>query len=83
MPTAGLKALSLNDLKPGDRCRVLSCSGEGTIFQRLVEMGFVHGTAIRIVRYAPLGDPLQVEIGDYHLSLRRAEAAMVLVAREP
>jgi ferrous iron transport protein A len=56
--------------------------GEGSIFQRLCEMGFVEGAPVRLVRLAPFGDPLEVEIQGSHLSLRKAEAEMVLVEAE-
>ncbi|HVR74120.1 MAG TPA: FeoA family protein [Planctomycetota bacterium] len=75
--------LTLMDLKPGERAEVRKCLGEGSIFQRLCEMGFVEGALLRLVRYAPLGDPLEVEIHGYHLSLRKAEAAKILVDRLP
>ena len=74
--------LTLRDLKPGDKARVLQCHGRGSTFQRLCEMGFVEGARLRVVRFAPLGDPLEVELTDYHLSLRRTEAGMIEVARE-
>ena len=45
-------------------------------------MGFVEGAPVRLVRRAPFGDPLEVEIHGYHLSLRKAEAEMVLVDSE-
>lgn len=70
---------TLKDLRPGDRGRVKQLYGEGSVFQRLCEMGFVEGTPLRVVRFAPLGDPLEVEIHGYHLSLRRAEASMIEV----
>ena len=73
--------LTLKDLMPGESARIRSCSGSGGIFQRLCEMGFVEGARLRLVRFAPLGDPLEVEIDDYHLSLRKAEAALVEVTR--
>jgi len=76
-----VQRLTLNDLKPGERARVQSCLGEGAVFQRLCEMGFVEGAPLRLVRYAPFGDPLEVELHDYHLSLRKAEAAMIEVER--
>jgi len=72
---------TLKDLKPGERALVSKCVGEGTLFQRLCEMGFIEGTPLRVVRYAPLGDPIEVEVHDSHLSLRKAEAAMVHVER--
>jgi len=68
-------------LKPGEKAEVQACHGQGAVFQRLLEMGFVRGAPLRLVRYAPFGDPLEVEIRDCHLSLRRSEAAMVEVER--
>ena len=73
--------LRLIDLAPGETALIRSCSGHGGVFQRLCEMGFVEGARLRLVRYAPFGDPLEVEIEDYHLSLRKAEAALVEVSR--
>ena len=73
--------LALSDLKPGDRARVRNCLGDGPVFQRLSEMGFVEGAILRMVRFAPFGDPIEVELQDCHLSLRKAEAAMILVER--
>ena len=73
--------LRLIDLAPGETACIRSCSGIGGVFQRLCEMGFVEGARLRLVKYAPLGDPLEVEIDDYHLSLRKAEAALVEVTR--
>ena len=71
--------LTLNLLRPGDRARVRGCQGDGPVFQRLLEMGFVDGAAVRVVRFAPFGDPVEVALEDCHLTLRKAEAAMVAV----
>jgi len=71
--------VTLNDLHPGERARVRSCDGSGTIHQRLCEIGLVPGVDVRLVRSAPLGDPLEVEVGRFHLALRRAEARRVFV----
>jgi Fe2+ transport system protein FeoA len=73
--------VTLNQLKPGERARVQSCVGNGPIYQRLCEMGFVEGAPLRVVRFAPFGDPVEVELCDYHLSLRKAEAALIRVER--
>lgn len=72
---------TLSELRPGDQARVRGCVGDGAVFQRLCEMGFVEGTPLRVVRFAPLGDPMEVALGDYHVSLRKSEAAMVQVTR--
>lgn len=72
---------TLADLRPGERATVRAVSGAGLLRRRLLEMGFVSGTQVRVVRLAPLADPMEVELHGYHLSLRRAEAGTVLVRR--
>ena len=74
-----MRGITLKDMKPGEQARVKRCSGDGAVFQRLCEMGFVPGTCVRVVRFAPLGDPMQVELYGYQLSLRKSEAAMIEV----
>jgi len=70
---------TLADLKPGDAAIVCCVKPGEPSRRRLMEMGFVSGTNLRIVRAAPLGDPLQVEVRGYQLSLRLAEARGILV----
>ena len=70
---------SLADLKPGDSAIVCRVQPEQPSRRRLMEMGFVSGTSLKLVRSAPLGDPLQVEVRGYQLSLRVAEARGILV----
>ena len=72
---------TLADLAPGERATVRGVRGAGVLRRRLLEMGFVSGTSLRVVRLAPLGDPMEVELHGYHLSLRRSEAGTVLVRR--
>lgn len=67
----------LKDLQPGQRGIVRSFAGEDGQRLRLMEMGILPGTEIRFVRRAPLGDPLEVEVRGFHLSLRAAEAASI------
>lgn len=62
------------------RCRVTCVRPGGMISQRLMEMGVIEGTEVQVLRRAPLGDPLHVRIGDFELSLRAAEAALIDVA---
>lgn len=71
--------VTLDRLRPGDTGRVSHCEGSGATFQRLCEMGFVRGASLRVIRHALFGDPMVIEIQNYHLSLRRAEARMVNV----
>lgn len=72
---------TLDDLRPGEAGVVKAVRGDGALRGRLLEMGFVSGTAVRVVRVAPLADPMEVELHGYHLSLRRADARTVLVER--
>lgn len=67
----------LNQLKPGESGTVTALQGDGPIYQRLLEMGVIEGVAIEVVRIAPLGDPIEISVQGYHLSLRKAEAAYV------
>ena len=58
----------------------MKVEGAGLVSQRLMEMGLIEGAAVKVVRVAPLGDPLEVEVQGYYLSLRRSEAEKVEVA---
>lgn len=71
--------MTLNKVPYGRRARVLNISGSGVNSVRLMEMGLVPGAHISVVRTAPLGDPLQVRLRDYHLALRRSEAELIEV----
>ena len=70
---------SLDEFRPGQRVRVVAVAGTDTLVQRLLEMGLLEGEEVEIVGYAPLGDPVEIRLGDYRLSLRRSEAARVSV----
>jgi ferrous iron transport protein A len=70
---------SLDQLKPGERASIHSLQGSDSLVQRLLEMGLLEGEEVEVVRFAPLGDPMEIRLGDYRLSLRRAEAARVTV----
>lgn len=75
-------AITLDRLAVGQGAEVEGVDGPGAIAMRLLEMGFVPGTRVELVKTAPLGDPLELRIRGYHLSLRRAEAAHVRVVRQ-
>jgi ferrous iron transport protein A len=70
---------SLDQLKPGEAGVISSLSGEEDVLLRLMEMGLIEGTPITMVRYAPMGDPIEITARGYHLSIRRAEASGVLL----
>jgi len=73
---------SLADLPLGHFARVTGVEGSRAFRRRLLEMGLVPGTTIRVVTVAPLGDPLQIEVRGGQWSLRRNEAAHIAVARD-
>ncbi len=74
--------MTLCDLKPGSIARVVTLSGDPSVVQRLAELGLFEGEQVEFLGTAPLGDPIEIRIGNTHLSLRQAEAAGVSVAVE-
>ena len=73
--------LSLDQLAAGQSARIDLVEGNDAVVQRLMEMGVLEGEEIEVIGFAPLGDPMEVRLRDYRLSLRRAEAARVKVTR--
>ena len=71
---------TLADLACGQHARITALEGKGPLVQRLYEMGLLEGAEVTLVRRAPLGDPLEVRLLGYSLSLRGAEAAQIRVA---
>ncbi len=71
------KRLTLADMQTGDRCMILKVHGHGGFQHRILELGFVRGEEVRILKNAPLSDPIEYEIMGSHVSLRRAEAANI------
>jgi Fe2+ transport system protein FeoA len=71
---------SLDQLRAGQRGRVTAVAGTDALGQRLLEMGLMEGEEIEVLGFAPLGGPVEIRVGDYRLSLRRAEAARITVA---
>ena len=74
---------SLDQLRIGQRARILSVGGTDSLAQRLMEMGLLEGDELEVVGLAPMGDPLEIRLRDYRLSLRRSEAARIQVAILP
>jgi Fe2+ transport system protein FeoA len=72
----------LNELKPGEKGKIVRVTGTGSLHRRLLDMGLVSGTEIEVERVAPWGDPMEVRIKGYHLTLRREEVASVQVEVE-
>ena len=69
-----MTVFSLKDLKPGEKGTVVKVKTRGEINKRIVEMGMIPGTLVEVERVAPLGDPIDVKVKGYHLSLRKEDA---------
>ena len=71
----------LSAMIPGERGRVVSFDLAPGSRQRLLEMGLTVGAEFEVIRFAPLGDPLDIKVRGYHLSLRKQEASGIRIAR--
>ena len=70
---------TLRDVKVGQTCKVVKLHGEGAVKRRIMDMGITKGIEIYVRKVAPLGDPVEVTVRDYELSLRKQDAEMVEV----
>ncbi len=70
---------TLRDVKVGEAATVVKLHGEGAIKRRIMDMGITKGVEIYVRKVAPLGDPLELTVRGYELSLRKADAEMVEV----
>lgn len=70
---------TLKSTKCGETVRVVKVSGEGAIKRRIMDMGITKGVDITIRKVAPLGDPIEVNVRGYELSLRKSDAEMIEV----
>jgi DtxR family Mn-dependent transcriptional regulator len=73
--------IQLNELKPGLKGRIVKIGRQGDARRRIAEMGVTTGSVIEVERVAPLGDPIEVKVKGYHLSLRKEEAKMITVTK--
>ena len=73
--------IQLNELDPGLKGRIVKIDGQGDIRRRIAEMGVTPGSLIEVERVAPLGDPIEVKVKGYHLSLRKDEAKKITVEK--
>ena len=73
---------TLKESKIGSTLKVVKIEGEGAIKRRIMDMGITKGMILTIRKVAPLGDPIQITLRDYELSLRKADAEKILVEEE-
>lgn len=69
--------MTLKNAKVGQTVKVKKLNGEGTVKRRIMDMGITKGTEVYIRKVAPLGDPIEVTVRGYELSLRKADAEMI------
>ena len=70
---------TLRDVKVGEKATIVRLHGEGALKRRIMDMGITKGVEIFIRKVAPLGDPVEVNVRGYELSLRKADAEMIEV----
>ena len=70
---------TLRDARIGETVKVVRLNGEGALKRRIMDMGITKGVDVRMVRVAPLGDPIEVSVRGYGLSLRKADAGLIEV----
>lgn len=71
--------MTLRDVKIGDTCKVKRIHGEGALKRRIMDMGITKGVEIYVRKVAPLGDPVEVTVRDYELSIRKGDAELIEV----
>ena len=71
---------TLKQTKVGDTGTIVKLHGEGAVKRRIMDMGITKGTEVHIRKVAPLGDPIEVTVRGYELSIRKADAEMIEIA---
>ena len=70
---------TLKEIKVGQTAKVVKLHGEGPVKRRITDMGITKGVEVTVRKVAPLGDPIEINVRDYELSLRKADAQMIEV----
>jgi ferrous iron transport protein B len=73
----GGKAMTLKDLKTGEAATVIKVGGEGALRRRFLDMGITPCTSVELIKTAPMGDPVQIRLRGYDLTLRLDDAEMI------
>lgn len=74
--------MRLSEFKPGESGTIVSIQGTGALRQRLIAMGVTPGTWLIVRKFAPLGDPMEIRLRNYNLSIRKRDAALIEMMRE-
>ena len=75
------KTMLLSECKPGDEVLIKSLSLEGTMRRRLLDLGFVRGSELKVIQRSPLGDPMAFRVSDTTIALRKEESSKILVEK--
>lgn len=70
---------TLRDVKIGETATVIKLHGEGAVKRRIMDMGITKNTSVYVRKVAPLGDPIEITVRNYELSIRKADAEMIEV----
>ena len=73
--------MTLDQISPGEECELLIVGGEGVLRRRLLDMGFTPHTKIKVRKVAPMGDPIEVSLRGYVITIRKEEAAKLTVQK--
>ena len=71
--------MTLREVQVGQSAKVLKLNGTGPVKRRIMDMGITKGQLVQVIRVAPLGDPIEVTVRGYELSIRKADAEMIEV----
>lgn len=78
----GFEKKTLLDLAPGKSGIVVNIGGAGSLRRRIIDMGITPGAIVKMRRVAPFGDPIQINVRGYELSIRKAEAGQIIISAE-
>ncbi len=73
--------MNLDELHKGEQGKVIKVNAKGPFKKRLLEMGFITGATVKVIKYAPLKDPVEYELKGYHVSLRHEEAQQIEIKK--
>ena len=73
--------MTLKDTQPGEKVKIVKLTGEGATKRRIMDMGITKGIEIFVRKVAPLGDPIEVTVRGYELSVRKADAQLIEVEK--
>lgn len=73
--------MTLGELRPGEKAKVVSIGTTGAMRQRILDMGVTPNVQVQLIKIAPLGDPVEITVRGYQLSLRKREAALIQVEK--